>query len=577
MVSKQIEDLIPKYLVDSSLFYTVVIDMDGNYSYVNDFFRNKFKFITSNFLGKPSFIAVYEGDHEICTRAVERCFSNPTTPVNIDLRKPDESQQSFYWTSWQFSAFFNSEGEPIGILSIGHDITATEKASKAARNYAQKIDRIVNEISDGFYQLDKKWTIIKANDITKEVFNHHHKDIVGENLWDICPDSPEFLYPEMFKKAMNTHESIVFEEFHSDLQKWFRTTLYPSVEGLTVFFRDVTDVVIDQKKLADSRHKLKAILDSTADVNLLVNREGQIISYNKMAETSLFFSSDHPLNEGDSIYDILNKNHLEHFEDIINNAFNGESLKVDKLIDHNWYQINYYPVLNDSEVINSVAINVRDIDQQKTTQLKLKQQKQLLKAIYNSTTTEAVTFIGPDLTIRYQNSVALELTEKIFGKKARLGDSVLNFVLPELKSEYNNYFKQVLEGGNIEFEQEVDGEWWMINFYPVYDVNQNDSPIGIANNMYNITNRKSYEKQIVSQNDILREIAWQQSHELRKPVANIIGLCDLLKNFPEDDVESHQQFINFLIESSEELDEKIRIIVKQTNSILSKPKNIDFQ
>lgn len=71
-------------------------------------------------------------------------------------------------------------------------------------------------------------------------------------------------------------------------------------------------------------------------------------------------------------------------------------------------------------------------------------------------------------------------------------------------------------------------------------------------------------KHINAQNQVLKEIAWIQSHELRSPVSSILGLVAMFKenNYNVDNTE-----FELLEEATQKLDEKIRLIVDKSNSI----------
>lgn len=78
-----------------------------------------------------------------------------------------------------------------------------------------------------------------------------------------------------------------------------------------------------------------------------------------------------------------------------------------------------------------------------------------------------------------------------------------------------------------------------------------------------LPNEKNHELQIQKHADVLREIAKIQSHEIRRPVANIMGLTELidLKNKSE---EENQTVLRYLRSSAEELDRLINHIVHKT-------------
>jgi signal transduction histidine kinase len=79
-----------------------------------------------------------------------------------------------------------------------------------------------------------------------------------------------------------------------------------------------------------------------------------------------------------------------------------------------------------------------------------------------------------------------------------------------------------------------------------------------------ITDDVLVQEKIRMQNKALRDIAFIQSHEVRKPLANILGMIDILHTSGEiKDLE----LFDHLVESARELDQQIREIVNKTNTI----------
>lgn len=81
-----------------------------------------------------------------------------------------------------------------------------------------------------------------------------------------------------------------------------------------------------------------------------------------------------------------------------------------------------------------------------------------------------------------------------------------------------------------------------------------------------ITEKLNYISSIQSQNEKLKEIAWIQSHVVRAPIARMIGLIDLIKNFGDGEV-NKSELIEHLLNSAHELDGIIRDITNKTESI----------
>lgn len=79
-----------------------------------------------------------------------------------------------------------------------------------------------------------------------------------------------------------------------------------------------------------------------------------------------------------------------------------------------------------------------------------------------------------------------------------------------------------------------------------------------------ITIRKDYEHRLLQKNEILKKIAWENSHKLRKPVSNIIGIVNLMKI---ETKAADPALIEMLERSALELDEMISRINESTSSI----------
>lgn len=94
-------------------------------------------------------------------------------------------------------------------------------------------------------------------------------------------------------------------------------------------------------------------------------------------------------------------------------------------------------------------------------------------------------------------------------------------------------FDKAISGLPVRVEQELqydDGRLvvWFINYEPAWDCEGNI--LGISFNAVDITEKLANERMIVSQHRCLQEIAYIQSHHMRGPVGNIVGLMNLFKS-----------------------------------------------
>jgi signal transduction histidine kinase len=91
-----------------------------------------------------------------------------------------------------------------------------------------------------------------------------------------------------------------------------------------------------------------------------------------------------------------------------------------------------------------------------------------------------------------------------------------------------------------------------------------NQPVRLIGINHDITDQQRIQSKIQDQNDRLKKIAWMQSHEIRKPVANIMGLLNLY-DISQNDLQ-HSQLIQYLKESAVELDSVIKQIIERTKA-----------
>nr|HPH38597.1 histidine kinase dimerization/phospho-acceptor domain-containing protein [Sediminibacterium sp.] len=89
-------------------------------------------------------------------------------------------------------------------------------------------------------------------------------------------------------------------------------------------------------------------------------------------------------------------------------------------------------------------------------------------------------------------------------------------------------------------------------------------PIRLIGTNRNITDDVAVQEKMKTQNKVLRDIAFIQSHEVRRPLANILGVIEVLNS---SNSVHNKEIFDHLIESANELDMQIRSIVKKTNNL----------
>ena len=154
---------------------------------------------------------------------------------------------STFWASVLVTALWDEEGGLRGFAKVTRDITARKEAEERERLLAQEraaVERtaeILESISDAFFAVDGEWRFTYVNRKAEEFWGRPREGLLGKNVWEEFPEAVGSESYRQIRLAMEKGTTTEFETFSPALDAWVAGRAYPSAEGLSVYFRDVTE------------------------------------------------------------------------------------------------------------------------------------------------------------------------------------------------------------------------------------------------------------------------------------------------------------------------------------------------
>lgn len=107
---------------------------------------------------------------------------------------------------------------------------------------------VLERISDAFVALDTDWRYTYVNEKAAQIFGRRREDLLGKHIWTEFPEGIGQPFYQAYYKAVETQQPIYLEEYYPPYDRWFENRIFPSRNGLTIFFQDVTE----RKRLSDA-------------------------------------------------------------------------------------------------------------------------------------------------------------------------------------------------------------------------------------------------------------------------------------------------------------------------------------
>ena len=137
----------------------------------------------------------------------------------------------------------------LGLLNVRLSVAERQIRDLSERNQAraelvesaQKLTNILENTTDGFFAVDREWKVTYLNSEAEILLDLAREELLGRELWERLPQLRDSAFEANYRKVMAERTPVEFEASDSDGKTWFEVHAYPSGDGVSVFFRDITE------------------------------------------------------------------------------------------------------------------------------------------------------------------------------------------------------------------------------------------------------------------------------------------------------------------------------------------------
>lgn len=179
---------------------------------------------------------------------------------------------------------FDVDGNSIRLIGSMQDITETVTHRRQLQASNDRLEGMVNSITDAFFTLDTHWRFSFMNAMAEQAFGE--KAVEGD-LWTAFPALQGSILEKQLKKAARTKKPLQFEALIFE-DKWYDFNVYPQKSGVSVYARDISVRKREEQRL----RLLESVVTNTKDAVVIteaepISGEGPRIVYVNQAFTEM--------------------------------------------------------------------------------------------------------------------------------------------------------------------------------------------------------------------------------------------------------------------------------------------------
>ncbi len=430
------------------------------------------------------------------------------------------------------------DGKCVRLYGSTQDIHTRKKAELELESAYKEKETILESIGDGFFTLNRDWIVTYWNSAAEELLHTPKQKILGKNIWDVFSDATDLPSYKNYYRAMEERVAVNFEDYYEPIDSWFDINAYPSEDGISVYFKDITERKANEEKIKRYNERFQKVTEATNDAIWDYDANKEDLFWGKGFETLFGYDLEKTDPSFDFLLSLIHPDDRDRVTQKIQ-AFMRDSSRKDWFEEYRFKKANgdYAYVMdravfirNDEDRVVRVVGAMTDLTQQVEEEKQLKLYESVVTNTQESIViTEAQPSTLPGRKILYVNEAFTDMTG--YTRNEVLGNT-LNFLngpktdeetLQKLRDAIENY--ESLEVEFINYKKNGDEFWINTSMVPVSDSKGNYIHwVAIGRD---VTSRRNYEDEIQTSLAEKETLLAEIHHRVKNNLAVISGMMQL--------------------------------------------------
>jgi PAS domain S-box-containing protein len=221
----------------------------------------------------------------------------------IDSRKPCQAELINYrkdgtefWVQINIDPVRDSEGEVMFFVAVQQDISELKRAQ-------QEEQRLLEISQDAIVMTDLSGVVVRTNLAAERVLKTQKLGFTGQTFASLMHESDSGTIQNALQNSLEKNQLITLEtrgQLNNHWNLWFSWNATPFMTEGHIYWvgHDITERKLVTMTLKRERDFVSSVVDTASSLVVVLNRQGQIVQFNRASEQTLGYSFDEVKNAG---------------------------------------------------------------------------------------------------------------------------------------------------------------------------------------------------------------------------------------------------------------------------------------
>ncbi|MBD0302353.1 MAG: PAS domain-containing protein, partial [Tolypothrix sp. T3-bin4] len=238
----------------------------------------------AEFTHETLFAALHPDDRPLVQAAIESSIAE-----RIDYKVEERCYHpdgSLHWLIVRGQLVYDSQGTPIRMVGVTLDITEQKQFAQSLQAANQRISNILESITDAFIAFDCDWRYTYVNQEAGRMLGRSPQELLGQRWQEAFPEVTQqnSVIVQQFERAMAEQTTVRFEAFSLLINRWVDVSLFPSPDGLAMYFRDISERKQTEIALRESQELFQSFMNHSPIAAFIKDESGRYVYINSWVE-----------------------------------------------------------------------------------------------------------------------------------------------------------------------------------------------------------------------------------------------------------------------------------------------------